>query len=67
MLGPRSHECDVILLLATAAELLDRPGHCLENGSRRQVRMARKSVQQAGLAKLFPVRVRCFGDSICLE
>jgi hypothetical protein len=29
--------------------------------------MAHKGVLQAGLAKLLPVRVRCFGDSIRVE
>ena len=27
--GPRNHQCDVILLFASAAELLDRPNHRL--------------------------------------
>jgi len=39
----------------------------LENGSRRQMRMARKGGQEAVLAKLLPLRLRCFGDSMCVD
>ena len=43
--GPRNHHCNVILLFATAAELLDRPNKCLEKGSHPKVRMAPKGIQ----------------------
>jgi len=66
MLGPRSDECDVILCWLpqlncwTAPALLgERIPPAGENGS--------QECPASGTRKLFPVRVRCFGDSICLE
>src|SRR5690348_1225510 len=63
----RNHQCDVVLLLAAAAELLDRANDCLEKGFHRKRRMPSKGVQQMGLTKLFPIGVCGFGDSIRIE
>src|ERR1700687_4027937 len=65
--GPRNHQCDVILLFASAAELLDRPNHCLEKGYCWKVRMALEGVEQTRRAKFFPIRVLGLGDSIGVE
>src|ERR1035437_9875281 len=55
--GARNHQGDVILLFATAAELLHRLNNCLEKWSHGKVKIATKGRQQTGLAKLFPIGV----------
>src|SRR5207249_2686358 len=65
--GPRNHRGYVILLFAAAAESLDCPNNCLEKRFHRKVRTTLQGVQQKGLAKLFPSRVRGFGDSVRVE
>src|ERR1700722_15915323 len=65
--GLRNHQCDVILLFASAAELPDRPNHGLEKEYRWKVRMAADGVEQTRRAKFFPIRVLGLGDSIGVE
>src|ERR1039457_2058544 len=65
--GARNHQGDVILLFATAAELLHRLNNCLEKWSHGKVKIAPKGRQQMGLAELFPIGVCGFGNPIRVE
>src|SRR5271166_5204122 len=65
--GARDHQCDVILLFATAAELLDRLNHRLQKRFYWKVRLALQGGEQTGCPKLLTVRVLGLGDSIGVE
>src|ERR1700685_4419288 len=52
--GLRNHQSDVTLLFTTAAELLHRLYHCLKNCPSRNLRMARKRLQQNGARQIPP-------------
>src|SRR5262249_28821296 len=62
--GARNHRRNIVLLLATAAELLDRPDDFLEKTSRRKVRMPPQDIEQTGFAEFFPGHVHRLGDAI---